>query len=59
MRKWPVKARWSGLAASRPRLNLRGDKARRVWTCHAGSALLSPRPYRDANAHAIGFMTIY
>ena len=25
----------------------------------SGSALLSPRPYRDMNAHAVGFMTIY
>lgn len=25
----------------------------------SGSALLSPRPYRDINTHAVGFMTIY
>lgn len=25
----------------------------------SGSALLSPRPYRDINAHAVDFMTIY
>ena len=45
------------LAAFSPRLGLYGAKAGRVWTRYAGSALLSPRPYRGVNTHAICCMT--